>query len=127
MKSKLLGAFAVVALAVAPTAVTAQFMSFLEIVQGIGNDKFLRDAGRVDVSPAVRVVRLSTLAGASYGPGRLDDALYYKQTDVAYLQNNLLNNPIAMTAIRNAGVYLEQIVSLTVAGDGSAVLYADDL
>jgi len=34
---------------------------------------------------------------------------------------------MAMTAIRNEGVALEQIVSLQVAGDGGGVLYANDL
>jgi hypothetical protein len=46
---------------------------------------------------------------------------------VGYLQGNLVINPLAMSAIRNSGVSLGQIVSIDLAGDGGGVIYADDL
>jgi hypothetical protein len=47
--------------------------------------------------------------------------------DVAYLQGNLIINPLATSVIRNSGVSLEQIVSIDLAGDGGGVIYANDL
>lgn len=112
---------------VVSTPTLAQFMDINSIIAEIGGTEFLDDASDVDGASAVRVVRLSSLAGAEQSAGRLANARSLKSRDIDYLQGSLIINPIALTAIRNANVSLDQIVSLTMSGDGAAVLYADDL
>lgn len=126
MKSRMTVLAAVLMMA-APQVALAQFMDINAIISGIGGTEFLRDAARADDASGLRVVRLSTLAGAEQSASRLHEAIDLKERDIRYLQGNLVINPIAMIAIRNSGVSLEQIVSLDVAGDGGGVLYANDL
>lgn len=111
----------------APQFAMAQYMDLNTIISGIGDAHFLRSAERADGAAGLRVVRLSTLAGAAQSASRLHAATALKERDIRYLQSNLVINPLAMTAIRGAGVSLEQIVSADIAGDGGGVLYADDL
>jgi hypothetical protein len=125
MKFRFAAAFAIAALTTAPAF--AQFMSISSIISGIGGAEFYRDAERADSASGLRVVRLSTLAGAERSAARLYATVDRKQRAVHYLQSNLVINPMAMAAIRGEGVSLDQIVSLDVAGDGGGVLYANDL
>ncbi len=125
MKFRFAAAFAAAALMTAPAF--AQFMDINTIIAGIGSSEFLRDAEHASDAAGLRVVRLSTLAGSEQAALRLYAAIDLKQRDVHYLQGNLIINPMAMIAIRNSGVTLDQIVSLDVAGDGGGVLYANDL
>ncbi len=97
------------------------------LLSGIGGSEFLKAAERVDGAGAVRVVRLSTLAGAEAAAGRLAEIADIRADDLEYLHGNLYLNPIARRAIRDAGVSIEQIVTLEMPADGAAVLYADDL
>lgn len=120
-------ALAAVLLMAAPQLALAQFMDINEIISGIGGTKFLRDAERADSAPGLRVVRLSSLAGAEQNAARLYAAIELKERDIRFLQSNLVINPFAMRAIRNSNVSLEQIVSLQVSRDGGGVLYANDL
>lgn len=126
MKSRF-AALAAVVLMAAPQVALAQFMDINTIISGIGGSKFLRDAERADDAAGLRVVRLSTLAGAQQSAGSLYAAIDLKERDIRYLQGNLVINPLAMSVIRRSGVSLEQIVSLDVARDGGGVLYANDL
>jgi hypothetical protein len=125
MKFRFAAAFAVAALMAAPAL--AQFMDINTIIAGIGSSEFLDDAQDASNAAGLRVVRLSSLAGAEQSASRLYAAIELKERDVRYLQANLVINPMAMSAIRNSGVTLDQIVSLDVAGDGGGVLYANDL
>ncbi|WP_423067384.1 hypothetical protein [Devosia sp. CN2-171] len=120
-------ALVAVLLMAAPQVALAQFMDINEIISGIGGTKFLRDAERADSAPGLRVVRLSSLAGAEQNAARLYAAVELKERDIRFLQSNLVINPFAMRAIRNSNVSLDQIVSLHVSGDGGGVLYANDL
>ena len=110
---------------VAPTS--AQFMDVNSLVAGIGGIDFLKAVERIDSAPDVRVVRLSTLAGAEAAQDRLEEAVAGKPRDINYLRGSILLNPIAVSAIRNEGVHIDQIVTLLVSNDGAAVLFADDL
>src|SRR5262245_1255868 len=101
MKRNLLGLLLVAGISIASTTAKAEFITVMQVVQAIGNNEYLRDAAHADTAPAVRVVKLSTLAGAAYGGGRLDRAAFFKAVDLAYLQGNLWLNPIAVTAMRN--------------------------
>jgi hypothetical protein len=125
MKFRFVAAFAAAAMMAAPAL--AQFMDINTIIAGIGSSEFLDDAQDASNAAGLRVVRLSSLAGAEQSASRLYAAIELKERDVRYLQANLVINPMAMSAIRNSGVTLDQIVSLDVAGDGGGVLYANDL
>ena len=127
MKSRFAVALAAALLLSAPQFAMAQFMDINSIIAGIGSASYLRSAERADSAAGLRVVRLSTLAGAGQSASRLHAALDMKSRDVQYLQSNLVINPMAMTAIRNAGVSLEQIVAADIARDGGGVLSANDL
>lgn len=127
MKTRLVAVLLCLTLAMGPGGALAQFMDLNEIVSGIGSVRYLKDAGRVDRASSVRVVRLSSLAGAQRMAGRLATAESMQRRAIHYLQDNLASNPIALIAIRNFGFELDDIVSLTLAGDGEAVLFADDL
>lgn len=127
MKSRFAVALAAALVMSAPQIAVAQFMDINTIIAGIGSAKYLRSAERADSAAGLRVVRLSTLAGAGQSASRLNAAIEMKSRDVGYLQGNLVINPMAMSAIRNAGVTLDQIVAADIAGDGGGVLYANDL
>jgi hypothetical protein len=127
MKSRFVAALAATVLMAAPQLAHAQNMDIVQIISGIGGSEFLHDAGRADTASGLRVVRLSSLAGAEMNADLLARALEIKQRDVAYLQGNLITNPLATSVIRNSGVSLDQIVSIDLAGDGGGVIYADDL
>lgn len=126
MKSRF-AALAAVLLMAAPQVALAQYMDINAIISGIGGSTFLRDAERADSASGLRVVRLSTLAGAEQNAARLYAAVALKESDIRFLQSNLVINPQAMFAIRNSGVSLEQIVSVQVSGDGGGVMFANDL
>jgi hypothetical protein len=117
----------IVGLCAAPGAVQAQFMDMNGIVSSIGSRGFLDAVERLGSSSDVRVVRLSTLAGAAQSRERLARMVAMKPRDVDYLQSTVRLNRLAVWAVRNAGVGIEQIVALSVSGDGAAVLFADDL
>lgn len=127
MKSRFAAIAVATLLVAAPQLAQAQFMDINAIINGIGGSEFLHDAGNSSDAAGLRVVRLSTLAGAEQSASRLASAIDLKQRDVGYLQSNLVINPLAMSAIRNSGVSLGQIVSIDLAGDGGGVIYADDL
>lgn len=110
-----------------PGTALAQHMDINEIIAGIGGTDFQSAAARVLSAPAVRVVRLSSLAGAAQAAGRVAGVYDVKVRELNYLQANLYLNPIARHAIDAAGVSIEQIVSIQMPGDGAAVLFADDL
>lgn len=126
MKSRFAVLAAVLLMAV-PQVAVAQYMDINTIIAGIGGSKFLRDAERADSASGLRVVRLSTLAGAELNASRLYAAVEMKERDIRFLHSNLVINPLAMGAIRNAGVSLDQIVSVEVYGDGGGVMFANDL
>lgn len=117
----------VVALAMTPVAAQAQFMDINSIVAGIGGRDFLTAVERLDSSADVRVVRLSTLNGAELYGDRLARAVVTKPRDIYHLQSSIRLNQIAIWAVRNAGVSIEQIVALQASGDGAVILFADDL
>lgn len=127
MKSRFVAALAATLLMAAPQFAFAQHMDIVEIISGIGGREFLHDAGNADGAAGLRVVRLSSLAGAEMNADLLASALEIKQRDVAFLQGNLVINPLATSVIRNSGVSLDQIVSIDLAGDGGGVIYANDL
>lgn len=127
MKSRFAAAFFASALAIMPLGAMAQYMDINTIVSGIGSPQFMHDAAEVDDASGVSVVRLSTLAGADKSAGRVADIVARKSHVIDYLHGNLIINPFAVRAIRNAGLSLDQIVSLDLMSDGAAVLYADDL
>ena len=126
--NRLLGQLTLVlALAVAPVTAQAQFMDVNSIVASIGSREFLNAVERLDSSASVRVVRLSTLNGAQLNRERLARAVASKPRDVYHLQSSIRLNQIAIWAVRNAGVSIEQIVALQASGDGAVILFADDL
>lgn len=127
MKIRLSAVLVIAGAAGLSSAALAQSVSLTEIIGGIGNSHFLDGAYQADDTSSVRVVRLSTFAGASSSAGQLHEAEYDKANDIRFLQGQLSLNPLARTAIRNSGVTLDQIVYIDVAGDGAAVVYADDL
>lgn len=112
-------------LAAAPAQ--AQTMDINSILNGIGDTRFLKAVSRVHSAPSVRVVRMSTLAGAERSRERVKRVVALKARDVYYLQSALVLNPSARTAIKYSGVGLDQIISLHMSGDRAVVLYADDL
>lgn len=110
-----------------PGATFAQHMDINAIIAGIGGPDFLKAAEKVDTAATVRVVRLSTLAGADAAAGRLSDVEDLKSEDLEYLHANLYLNPMARMAIRNAGLDIGQIVALELPPDNAATVYANDL
>ncbi len=125
---KKLLALSLVAIALAlPGSAQAQHMDINTIIAGIGGSDFLRAAGEVHSAATVRVVRLSSLAGADAAAGRLSDVADLKSDDLQYLQSALVINPMTRAALNGAGVSLDQIVSIEMAGDSAAIIYANDL
>jgi len=105
----------------------AQYMDMMTLLDGIGTRQFYLDADRVTGVNSIRVEKISTLPGASFGRGRLDARLAAYPEAIRYLQEQLRFNPIAKRDIGNQGFGIEDIVFLHVSGDGGTVVYADDL
>lgn len=110
-----------------PGVAQAQHMDINSIVASIGGFDFQAGAPKLSSVPSLRIVRLSTLAGADQAADRLLSVRRTKSDDIDWLQSNLMQNWFARTATRNSGVSIDQIVAFDLAGDSSAVLYADDL
>jgi hypothetical protein len=127
MQVRLAAALVVLGAMALPSASLAQGTDLVSIIAGIGNSSFLDGVFQANDTSSVRVVRLSSFAGASRSAERLHRAESLKASDIAYLQGQLSLNSLARTAIRNSGVTLDQIVSIEVDGHGAAVIYADDL
>ncbi|MGN6486252.1 MAG: hypothetical protein ACTHLT_00340 [Devosia sp.] len=125
MKLKLAAILALSALLTAPAV--AQPTDVNSIIASIGDSQFMRAAGKVDGASSARVVRLSSFMGAKTAGERLARAEAIYERDLAYLHGNLLMSPIVMQAIRASGFDVNSIVALSLDGDGSAILYADDL
>lgn len=117
----------VMALVLAAAPAQAQTMDINAVINSIGTPEFMDDAFDAHSAPAVRVVRLSSLAAATRSAGRLARKVASQRRAVNLLRASLAINPTAMTAIRYSGVGLDQIVSLHMSGDRAVVLYADDL
>lgn len=107
--------------------VQAQTMDINSILNGIGSSSFLSAVSKVHSASSVRVIRMSSLAAAERSADRVKSVVAQKGWDIDYLHSGLVLNPSALTAIKYAGVSLEQIVSLHMSGDRAVVLYADDL
>ena len=105
----------------------AQSMHINAIINGIGSVEYMDAVEEVHSAPAVRVIRLSSLAAAERSAARLEAKVAQQERAVYWLRSGLAINPIAMTALRNFGVRLDQVVSLSMAGDRATVLYVDDL
>jgi len=125
MTIKLIATLAVLALVATPAQ--AQFTDVNAIIESIGSSQFTRAAGKVDGASSARVERLSTFLGAATAGQRLVRAETIYQRDLDFLHSNLAMSPIAMQAIRASGFDVNSIVSLSLDGDGSAILYVDDL
>ena len=125
MKLKLAAIIALSSLLATPAL--AQFTSVNEIIASIGSSQFLRAAGKVDGASSARVVRLSTFLGAKSAGQRMARAEAIYERDLDYLHSGLVVSPIVMQAIRASGFDVNAIVALSIDGDGSAILYADDL
>lgn len=110
-----------------PGGANAQPMDITSIVGGIGGGDFLESVEKLDSAASVRVVRLSTLAGAEQSRERLWRTVAAKPRDIDYLHSTIILNYAARWAVRNAGMDVGQIVSVMATGDGAAVLFADDL
>lgn len=125
---KKLLAVSLVALALAlPGGAQAQQLDINAIIAGIGGSDFQQAAGQVHSAATIRVIRLSSLAGADAAAGRLADVADIKSHELHYLQAALVINPMARIALNGAGVSLEQIVSVEMASDSAAIVYANDL
>jgi hypothetical protein len=109
------------------TPAFAQHWSALEVVASIANYDFLDAAGDVHDMAGIRIVRISTLAGADRVVDRLANARHIKERDITYLQSQLVLNFHALVALEGAGVSLDQIVAIYRTGPNGAILYADDL
>src|SRR5262245_58363031 len=119
-------ALLVVALGV-PGAAYAQSWDANEVVASIAGDHFLNADAKASAMGSIRVVRSSSRAGAQNVVDRLDIAKDIKAIDIRYLQGELWQNPAARTAIRGAGVGLDQIVAIYSVDHREGVIYADDL
>jgi hypothetical protein len=110
-----------------PGAALAQSWDANEVVSSIAGSEFLSAAEYADSMASIRVVRLSTLAGADNVVDRLAVARDIKERDIRYLQSQLRQNFFARVAMNGAGVTVEQIVAIYAADRRSGVIYADDL
>lgn len=125
MKTRMMAIAMVLLLGVTPAA--AQTMDINTVINSIGTPKFMDDASDAHSAPSVRVIRLSSLAAAERSAARLSRKVASQARAVHFLRASLAINPTARTAIRNAGLSLDQIVALHMSGDRAVVLYADDL
>jgi hypothetical protein len=110
-----------------PTSAHAQSWDANQVVASIASFHFLRAAEVANDMASIRVVRISTLAGAAAVADRLDTARDIKAEDIRYLQSQLWQNFSARVAIRGAGVSLDQIVAIYAVDRREGVIYADDL
>ena len=125
MKTLIAAAFAI-SLSL-PGAALAQSWDANEVVASIAGRQFLSAAEYADSMASIRVVRLSSLAGADNVVDRLAEARDIKASDIRYLQSQLRQNFFARVAMNGAGVDVEQIVAIWAADRRSGVIYADDL
>lgn len=130
MKAALVAILLTLALVLAPAAASArQPMDLNAVIAGIATVEFYNQVDDLRDSASVRIVRLSTLAGARQSAARLHEVedTRTKARAIRYLQRTLTLNWTGMHALKYSGVTLDQIVYLSVASDGAAILYADDL
>lgn len=130
MKSAVVATLLTLAMVLAPAAASArQPMDLNAVISGIASVEFYDQADEVSNSPSVRIIRLSTLAGARQSAARLEQIIESrtKARAIHYLQRNVQLNWTAMHVLKYSGVTLDQIIYLSVASDGAAILYADDL
>ena len=125
MKTLIAAAFAI-SLSL-PGASLAQSWDANEVVSSIAGRQFLSATEYADSMASIRVVRLSSLAGADNVVDRLAEARDIKASDIRYLQSQLRQNFFARVAMNGAGVDVEQIVAIWAADRRSGVIYADDL
>jgi hypothetical protein len=125
MKTLIAAAFAI-SLSL-PGAALAQSWDANEVVSSIAGRQFLSATEYADSMASIRVVRLSSLAGADNVVDRLAEARDIKASDIRYLQSQLRQNFFARVAMNGAGVDVEQIVAIWAADRRSGVIYADDL
>jgi hypothetical protein len=97
------------------------------VVASIAGIEFLSATEYADSMASIRVVRLSSLAGAENVVDRLAAARDIKERDIRYLQSQLRQNFFARVAMNGAGVDVEQIVAIFAEDRSSGVIYADDL
>ena len=113
-----------------PAAASArQPMDLNAVIAGIATVEFYNQADELSDSPSVRIIRLSSLAGARQSAARLEQVIETRTRAraIQYLQRHVKLNWTAMHVLKYSGVTLDQIVYLSVASDGAAILYADDL
>ena len=130
MKPAFVAILLTVALVLAPAAAFARQPADMNaVIAGIATVEFYNQVDELRDSASVRIVRLSTLAGARKGAARLHqlEETHSKARAIRYLQRTLTLNWTGMHALKYSGVTLDQIVYLSVASDGAAILYADDL
>ena len=126
MNKLLTASFLAVAMAL-PSATLAQSWDANTVVASIAGFDFLKAAEFADSMASIRVVRISSLAGADAVADRLADARNIKAQDIAYLQSQLHQNFAARVAINGAGVSLDQIVAIYSVDRREGIIYADDL
>jgi hypothetical protein len=125
--TKLLAA-SLVAIAISlPPAALAQSWDANRAIASIAGYGFLQAAAAADDMASIRVVRLSSLAGAELAADRMAGVRIIKAQDIEYLQSQLWQNPSARIAIRGAGVSLDQIVAIWAVDPREGIIYADDL
>ena len=130
MKSALAATMLTLALVLAPaTAWARQPADMNAVIAGIATVEFYNQVDELRDSASVRIVRLSTLAGARQSAARLHqlEETHSKARAIRYLQRTLTLNWTGMHVLKYSGVTLDQIVYLSVASDGASILYADDL
>ena len=130
MKPAFVAALLTLALVLNPAAASArQPMDLNAVIAGIATVEFYNQADELSDSPSVRIIRLSSLAGARQNAARLEQVIETRTRAraIQYLQRHIKLNWTAMHVLKYSGVTLDQIVYLSVASDGAAILYADDL
>ena len=130
MKPAFVAILLTLALVLNPAAASArQPMDLNAVIAGIATVEFYNQADELSDSPSVRIIRLSSLAGARQSAARLEQVIETRTRAraIQYLQRHVKLNWTAMHVLKYSGVTLDQIVYLSVASDGAAILYADDL
>jgi hypothetical protein len=126
MKKLLAASFLAVAMGF-PSATLAQAWDANTVVASIAGFDFLKAAGFADSMASIRVVRISSLAGADAVADRLAEARIIKAQDIEFLQSQLHQNFAARVAINGAGVSVDQIVAIYSVDRREGIIYADDL
>jgi hypothetical protein len=130
MKPAFVALVLALAMGLAPSVASARQPADMNaVIAGIATVEFYNQVDDLRDSASVRIVRLSTLAGARQSAARLHEVeeTHGKARAIRYLQRTLTLNWTGMHALKYSGVSLDQIVYLSVASDGAAILYADDL